>query len=97
MTLRQLSLALALAGATLVLIGVVMGPASVASIEGAWFTRAAGRAAISSSFRASGSGLSLLSPSDGNLWLGAGIALLIAAAGALFAHRAGLRLVHTHD
>lgn len=95
MTLPRLSLVLALAGATLVLAGVLMGPASVDRLEGAWFTRAAGDAAISRSFRVSGSGLSLLGPGDGNLWLGAGIALLVAAAGGLFAHRAGVRLVRT--
>ena len=39
----------------------------------------------------------MLSLHDGNLWLGAGIALLVAAAAGLFAHGAGIRLVRTPD
>ncbi len=66
-------------------------------VEGAYFTRAAGVPAYSGVFTGWGRGLGLLSPGDGNLWLGAGIALLVAAVGGLFAHRAGLRLVRARD
>lgn len=93
MTLPRLSLALALAGAALVLTGILVGPASFAGVEGAYFTRDGGRPLVAGVYRVSGSGLSLLSPADGNLWLGAGVALLLTAIGALFAHRAGVRLV----
>jgi len=97
MTLPRLSLLLALAGVALALAGIFVGPASFAGVDGAYFTRAAGSAAHSGVFTAWGTGLSLLSPGDGNLWLGAGIALLVAAAGALFAHTAGVRLVRARD
>jgi hypothetical protein len=97
MTLPRLSLLLALVGAALALTGALVGPASFVGVEGAYFTRAAGSAAHGGVFTAWGTGLSLLSPGDGNLWLGAGIALLLAAAGGLFAHGAGLRLVRARD
>ena len=97
MTLPRLSLLLALVGMALTLIGAFVGAASIAAVEGASFTRDAGRPLITGVYRVSGSGLSLLSPSDGNLWIGAGISLLLAAAGALFAHGAGLRLVRARD
>ncbi|HEX7291089.1 MAG TPA: hypothetical protein VF250_08195 [Conexibacter sp.] len=42
-------------------------------------------------------GPQLLSLHDGNLWLGAGLVLLLAAVGGLLAHGAGMRLVRTHD
>jgi len=82
-------------GAGLVLAGVLVGPAGFLHVEGATFSRAVGRAAITGVFTGWGRGLGLLSPGDGNLWLGAGIVLLLAAAGALIAHAAGLRLVRT--
>jgi hypothetical protein len=100
MTLSRLSLLLALVGAGLVLAGVLTGGDTswVGGIEGAYFTRAAGTPAYSGIFHVtSDSGPQLFSPHDGNLWLGAGIALLLAAAGGLFAQGAGLRLVRTHD
>jgi hypothetical protein len=95
-SLARISLVLALLGGALALAGVLVGPAGFA-IEGASFTRAAGTAAYSGVFNDWGSGDTLLSPDDGNLWLGAGLALLVAAAGVLFAHVAGLRLVRAHD
>jgi hypothetical protein len=97
-TLPRLSLLLALVGAALVLAGVLTGGDTswVGGIEGAYFTRAAGTPAYSGIFDAIGEPR-LLSVHDGNLWLGAGIALLLAAAGGLFAQGAGLRLVRTHD
>ena len=98
MSLLRLSLLLGFFGAALVVAGVLVGPAVVTGIEGAYFTRSAGVPAYSSVVSAaSGDGLGLLSPRDGNLWLGAGIALLLAAAGGLFAHAAGLRLVRSAD
>jgi hypothetical protein len=95
MTLPRLSLLLALVGTALALAGVLVGPAHFTGIEGAYFTRAAGTPGMDSAFTTWGMGLALLSPGDGNLWLGAGIALLLAAAGALLAHARGLRLVRT--
>jgi len=102
MTLARLSLLLALVGGGLVLVGVLVGGDTSwlgGGIEGAYFTRAAGTPAYSGVLTGSFNpdGPQLLSLHDGNLWLGAGIALLLAAAGALFAHAAGLRLVRSHD
>jgi hypothetical protein len=97
MTLPRLSSALALVGGLLVAVGALVGAASVAGIEGAYFTRAAGSPAYSSAFTATGDGLSLFSPEDGNLWLGAGVACLLLAGGALLAHVRGLRLVRAAD
>lgn len=98
MTLPRLSLLLAIAGAALVLAGVLVGPAVVTGIEGAYFTRTAGTPAYSSVVSAaSGDGLGLFSPLDGNFWLGAGIVCLVVALGALLAHAAGLRLVRAAD
>jgi hypothetical protein len=101
MTLPRLSLLLALVGAGLVLAGTLVGGDTswVGGIEGATFTRAAGTPAYSGVFSGSFNpdGPQLLSLHDGNLWLGAGIALLLAAAGGLFAHAAGLRFVRAHD
>jgi hypothetical protein len=93
-SLPRLSLLFALAGAALVLVAVLVGPAGFVRVEGAYFMRAAGQPALSGVFTGWGSGLELLSPSDGNLWLGAGIACLLVALGMLLSHRAGLRLVH---
>jgi hypothetical protein len=98
MTLPRLSLLLALVGVGLVVAGALIGGDTswVQGIEGAYFTRAAGTPAYSGVFDTVGEP-QLLSFHDGNLWLGAGFALLLAAAGALFAHGAGLRLVRTQD
>ncbi len=93
MTLPRLSLLLVLVGGGLVLAGVLVGPAHFTGIEGAYFTRAAGTPSMDSALTTWGAGLALVSPQDGNLWLGAGIALLLAAAAGLIAHAAGLRLV----
>jgi len=98
MTLPRLSLLLALVGAGLVLVGVLLGGDTswVDGIEGAVFTRAAGTAASSGVFDViSDHGPRLRSLHDGNLWLGAGIALLLAAAGALLVHARGLQLVRS--
>jgi hypothetical protein len=97
MSLPRLSLLLALVGAALIFVGVVVGPASVAGIEGAYFTRAAGIPAHDGVFSAWGRGLELLSPGDGNLWLGAGIAFAVAALATAIAHVAGFRLARAHD
>lgn len=97
MRLRRIALVLALAGVALVVVGLMVGPADLIGVEGAYFMRSAGTAAHGDSFHVVSSGDALLSPPDGNLWLGAGIALLLAAAGVLFAHRAGMRLVRAGD
>jgi hypothetical protein len=98
MTLPRLSLLLALVGGGLVLAGVLVGGDTswIGGIEGAYFTRAAGMPAYSGVFDAIGEP-QLLSVHDGNLWLGAGIVLLLAAAGAMFVQGAGFRLVRAHD
>jgi len=97
MTLPRLSLVLALIGAGLVVAGVLVGGdrSWVEGIEGAYFTRASGTPAYSGVFSANFNpdGPQLLSLHDGNLWLGAGLALLVAAAAGMFAHARGLRLV----
>lgn len=93
MTLGRLSLLLALVGGALVLVGALAGPAHFTGIEGAYFTRAAGTPALERAFRTWGDGLGLLIPRDGNLWLGAGLACLLLAGGALLARVRGLRLV----
>ncbi len=54
-------------------------------IEGAYFNRSVGEDAGVAVFSKVGPGL--LDPSDGNLWLGAGIALVVAAVGAATASR----------
>jgi len=101
MTLPRLSLLLALVGAGLVLAGALVGGDTswVDGIEGATFTRAAGTPAYSAVFTGSFNpdGPRLLSLHDGNLLLGAGVVLLLAAVGGLFAHAAGLRLVRVAD
>jgi hypothetical protein len=93
-TLPRLSLVLALVGGGLVLAGVLVGGDTswIGGIEGAYFTRAAGTPAYSGVFDAIGEP-QLLSLHDGNLWLGAGIALLLVGAAGMFAHAARLRLV----
>ena len=96
MTLPRLSLLLALVGGLLVAAALATGGDTswVEGIEGAYFTRAAGTPAYSGAFDVmSDAGPRLLSPHDGNLWLGAGIACLLLAGGALLAHVKGLRLV----
>ncbi|HKG04743.1 MAG TPA: hypothetical protein VKB03_16340 [Conexibacter sp.] len=96
MTLPRLSLVLALTGVGLALAGVLVGPAGL-EIEGAYFTRAAGTPAHSGVFNDWSSGDTLLSPHDGNLWLGAGIVCLLLAGGALLAHVRGLGLMRVAD
>ncbi len=65
--------------AALIAVGVAVGEPDV-QIEGAYFNRAVGKAEDAAVFSKVGPGL--LSPSDGNLWLGAGIGLALAALGA---------------
>lgn len=97
MTLPRLSLLLALVGGLLVAAGLLVGGdmSWIGDFEGATFTRGAGTPAYSGVFSGSfdPDGPQLLSLHDGNLWLGAGIALLLAALGTAVAHLAGLRLV----
>jgi hypothetical protein len=92
MTLLRLSLLLAVAGVALVLTGVLVGPPGFTGIEGAIFTRAAGVPAHNGAFIEWGED-SLLGPGDGNLWLGAGVALLLVALATVIAHSRGVRIV----
>ncbi|MFL5818100.1 MAG: hypothetical protein ACJ76L_10930 [Conexibacter sp.] len=97
MTLPRLSLLLALLGGLLVAAALAIGGDTswFDTIEGAYFTRAAGTPAYSGVFSGSFNpdGPQLLSLHDGNLLLGAGIALLLAALTTVVAHWRGLRLV----
>jgi hypothetical protein len=61
-------------GIALIVTGLIIGKPAV-GIEGAYFNRSVGRPAFSGVFAQSGTGL--LDPSDGNLWIGAGIAILV--------------------
>jgi hypothetical protein len=67
---------LAIIGVGLILVGVVVGRPEV-GVEGAYFTRATGAPRYSSAFRQTGT--ALLSPQDGNLWIGAGLACCLVA------------------
>ena len=71
MRLSHCAVLLGLIGIALVLVGVGVGAPTPTGIEGAYFTRASGTPTYSSAFTASG--LSLLDPQDGNLWMGGGI------------------------
>jgi hypothetical protein len=69
----------------LVVVGLIVGRPSV-SMEGAYFDNGTGRHAAGM-FIQTGSGL--FDPADGNLWIGAGVAVLLAAGllVALVSHR----------
>lgn len=69
--------ALFVCAVALIVSGVEIGKPSV-GIEGAYFGRPAGVPAFSGVFARTGTGL--LDPADGNLWLGAGIAVLLVTA-----------------
>lgn len=72
-------------GVALIVVGLLVGKPPV-GIEGAYFNRSIGASAFAGAFSQSGTGL--LDPSDGNLWIGAGIAVLIVTGLALlFAKR----------
>lgn len=71
-------------GVALVAIGVAVGGPDV-EIEGAYFDRSVDADAGAAVFSEVGPGL--LSFSDGNLWLGAGIALIAVAIGAAASSR----------
>ncbi len=79
---RPLTLLLAVIGVGLVLAGVGIGKPPPQGIEGAYFTRESGTPAYSEVYSGSVSA-SLFSPSDGNLWIGAGIACCAIALGTL--------------
>lgn len=80
----NLPLLLGLVGGVLIVVGVAVGEPEV-EVEGAYFNRSVGEEAGEAVFSKVGPGL--LSPADGNLWLGAGIAVLIVAIGAGAASR----------
>ena len=69
-----------LTGVALIIAGLIVGKPSV-GIEGAYFNRSIGAPAYSGVFASTAPGL--LDPSDGNLWIGAGIAVVLFAAIAL--------------
>jgi hypothetical protein len=64
-----------LVGVAFVVTGLVIGKPSM-EIEGAYFSRSVGVPAYSGVFAHKGPGL--LDPANGNLWLGAGIVVLLA-------------------
>jgi hypothetical protein len=64
-------------GCVLIAVGLSVGMPS-ASVEGAYFDQVNGAAKFQGVFSASSP--SLLDPADGNLWLGAGIVLIVVAA-----------------
>ncbi len=68
--------ALAALGVGAILVGVVVGRPEI-GIEGAYFTRASGTARFSSVIQRTGT--TLFSPSDGNLWIGAGLSCCLLA------------------
>ena len=67
-------------GVTLIVVGVIVGGPHV-GIEGAYFNRSIGAPAYAGVYATNHQGL--LDPSDGNLWLGAGVALVVATCGSL--------------
>lgn len=78
----SLPVMLGIVGAVLIVVGVVVGEPDV-QIEGAYFNRSVGEEADAGVLSKVGPGL--LSPADGNLWIGAGIASLVVAVGAALA------------
>lgn len=80
----NLPLILWVVGAVLIVVGVAVGEPDI-EIEGAYFNRSVGEQADTGVLSEVGPGL--LSPADGNLWLGAGIAFLVIAVGAAVASR----------
>lgn len=70
-------------GVALIVTGLIIGTPS--GIEGAYFNRSVGVPAFAGTFAQSRAGL--LDPSDGNLWIGAGIAVLIVTGLALLFSR----------
>jgi hypothetical protein len=77
---------LGLLGVALVIVGLIIGAPTV-GIEGAYFNRSIGTPTYSSVFRESGTGF--FNPSDGNLWIGAGIAILVLVCAGLVLRRSG--------
>ena len=95
--LDKIALWLGILGAALIVTGVIIGrPEGVVdlTIQGAYFNRDVGSPAFADDAHAPVSSAGLLDLSDGNLWLGAGVALLAASAVALITRR--LRARHTH-
>jgi hypothetical protein len=60
-------------GIALIVVGLIVGKPEV-GIEGAYFNRSVGAPAYSGIVLRSGPGL--FDPADGNLWMGAGVAVL---------------------
>ena len=72
--LNRLLAGAAAIGATLIVVGVLVGTPS-ASVQGAYFSHADGTPSFAGAF--GGSKPALLDPADGNLWLGAGVAIIL--------------------
>jgi hypothetical protein len=72
---NRVLIAVVVVGVVLVAVGLIVGTPTP-SVEGAYFDRANGSPAFAGVFSASKP--TLLDPADGNLWIGAGIALLLA-------------------
>lgn len=95
--LDKIALWVVIVGAALVVAGVIIGPPEGVvdlSIQGAYFNRDVGSPAFADDAHAPVSSAGLLDPSDGNLWLGAGIALLAAGVLVLFTRRLRARRAH---
>jgi len=75
---------LCLVGIGLMIAGLIIGTPTL-GLEGGYFNRSIGPPAFSGVVARSGNGL--LDPSDGNLWIGAGLAILGATAVALLVAR----------
>lgn len=80
----KLPLILAVVGAVLIVVGVAVGEPDI-EIEGAYFNQSVEEESGAAVLSEVGPGL--LSPADGNLWLGAGIAFLVIAVGAAVTSR----------
>ena len=72
--LNRLLAGCAATGVALVVVGLLVGAPS-ARVEGAYFSRTDGTPSFAGAFTSSKP--SLLDPADGNLWLGAGVAIIL--------------------
>lgn len=79
-TYNRVVVGLAILAVGLIVVGIVIGRPSV-GIEGAHFNRSVGAPALAGTFSPTGPGL--VDPSDGNLWVGAGLVALLVGGAAL--------------
>jgi len=95
--LDKITVLLGIVGAALIITGVIIGkPDGVVdlSIQGAYFNREVGSPAFADDAHTPAASAGLLDPSDGNLWLGAGIVLVVASAMVLITRRLRARRTH---